>query len=154
MPTAGTKKVLRGATVGVVAVLAGVGGLAQDRRGVPAEAPALYVFFTPQDRITLDPAAVQNVRVIPHLLVDRGESLAANPEGDLPATLLDSIRSLESVVGLDNLDLPVINEHGLALARRYRITRTPAFVYAADDRHAHVAYGSQVDLKELVSCKR
>ncbi len=121
------------------AALAAAAG-AQDRgSSEPASEPdpaVLYFFFTP-DTPDLAAAAravrASGARVRPVLLADRFRGWPDGFAAALP----------------DLGELALVDEEGLALARRLRISRTPCFVVGR-----HVAYGSKVDLKEMLTCSR
>ncbi|MBI2932995.1 MAG: hypothetical protein HYY16_15230 [Planctomycetes bacterium] len=103
----------------------------------PAIDPAtLYFFFSP-DTPRLDELAKalrrSGVPVRPVLLL--------TGFNDWPEPFLSALADLG--------ELRVIDEEGLALARLYRVARTPCFVY-----RGHVAHGARTDLKEVLTCSR
>lgn len=154
-------RLARVAAISALAMGLVTGGLAQDRNrpdlASTPDCPRLYIFFTPQDSLKLDARRLKDlsssgVRLIPQLLAGSLEA-AGNDWGDRPE-FVESLKLLESVLGEGRLDLSIHNTEGLTIAQSLSIRRTPACVYQHDLSHAHMAYGNQVDLKELVSCKR
>jgi hypothetical protein len=111
---------------------------AAQERARPSD--GLYFFLAPTspgiDRIA---PALAGTAVRPVLLVD-----------DLRAPLPDEFLAAVKALGRE---MPVIDEEGLALARAFGITRTPCLVRVVRGR-AHVACGSQIDVKEVLRCSR
>ncbi len=112
---------------------------AQDRALPPAE-PALYFFFSP-DTPGLDDAVRRA----------RASGVALRPVL-LATNYKDWTASFATAAG-ELGDVAMMDEDGLALARRFGVTRTPCFVHVTA-RGVHRATGSRVDLKELLSCGR
>jgi hypothetical protein len=159
--TVGVTKTAAIAGVTIVLMVVGAIALAQDKLSSSKDKPqndrCLFVFFTPTDALQLDAELVRalsksGLRVVPQLLLD--DHACLTPNGAPSETLIDSLKSLQQVLGEGGVDLAVMNVEGLALAKRYGIDRTPAWVFAPDSSHAHVTYGSSPDLKELTQCTR
>lgn len=122
--------------------MAGAGLLvvAATRRPAPLPARGLYLFFS-QDSPGLSDAAraarEAGLPVRPVFLPTRFEGW--------------SDAFLRAVADLG--EFAVVDEEGLALARRLGLRRTPALVLV-DDRGIHVATGHRSDPKELFECSR
>jgi hypothetical protein len=148
--------VTRAAAIAGIALALVAGGLAQDRtRRASPEYPRMYLFFTPDDTLKLDVHRLKELHasgteIEAHVLAAAFDTLGS----DLAKTerFAATLKQLEAILGEGKLDLSVVDRAGLDLARRFGIDKTPAIVYAPDAKHAHVAYGSQIDLKELTQC--
>jgi hypothetical protein len=122
-------------------VLAGLGAAilvaaAQER---PTPPDGLYLFFAPDspglDRIGRDLAG-RAVRPV----------YLGSPTDDVPESFLAFSKAL-------GRDYPVVDEDGLALARRLGVSRLPCFVRIHRGR-VHKAAGSQLNVKEVLECSR
>jgi hypothetical protein len=126
--------------VAALSVVLGAFGSAQD-----AQSPTLYVFFTPEDRLTAD-LQIRGVKIVPQLLLTETQRLGTQ-------VFLDSLKRLEAALGPENLSLAVWNPEGVALARKFAIHATPAFVLIGPRGHVHIAHGEQAELRELFKCR-
>lgn len=134
--------------------------LAQDFGAArPTSEPELAFFFSDSTKdleqatgaIRALRAKQPKLRIKPVFLVEDFASIATPTE-----TFASVIRELRSVVGPE-FALPIYDEDGLALARRIKIDRLPAFAVIAthgDTKRASLAYGSRANLEELLRCAR
>ncbi len=122
-------------------VLAGLGTLilvaaAQER---PTPPDGLYLFFAPDspglDRIARDLAGTA-VRPV----------FLGAPHDDVPESFLAFSKAL-------GRDYPVVDEEGLAQARKLGVSRTPCLVRVHRGR-VHKAAGSRLNVKEVLECSR
>jgi len=109
-------------------------------RSAPPE-DRVYLFFatdTPDlAKVLLEARAQAGPALRPVFLLDRSES-------EPPDAFMEA-------VGASGLEFPVIDEEGLELARRFGVRATPCAVRTG--RRTHVAVGSKIDWKELMSCE-
>lgn len=134
-------------------------GMAPEERGAaPTE---LWIFFSPADgEFTKTLAVVQGlartesgVRLRPVLLVDDAGLLKKPTEA-----LAQNVKGLRALIG-EKFGMRVWDDDGLAVARALGIERLPAVVRLDRDRagvptKAHVAYGTEVNVKELCRCDK
>ena len=132
--------------------------------GAAGKAPwELWFFFSPSEK-----GLAREVRSLRELLRDHRD-LSLRPcllVGDWRAIqkptrdFADTIKELHSLIG-PGFSLRVWDAEGLALARRLRIGRLPAYALLARSGRtnlkrtdmAHVAFGRGADFKELLSCR-
>jgi hypothetical protein len=131
--TTGMRKWLAGAGVAVLIAAAS----AQER---PREADGLYLFISPSTPGLERVAAGLGDRPV------RVVFLPADLRAELPEEFLDGVKTL-------GREFAVVDEEGLALARRFGIRRTPSLV-RVHQGHVHVACGSKLNVKEVVECSR
>jgi hypothetical protein len=112
---------------------------AQDGGDVPAERGTLYFFFADDTPRLVETARAAKAAGVPV----RAVYLARN------------LRELHPVLehAVDELGpFLLADEEGLNLARRLGIRRTPAYAWIDVNGRAHVATGTKVSLKELITC--
>ena len=117
-----------------------VAATAQDRRPPPPE-PGLYFFFAPDT-----PRLAETARIARQSGARLRPVLLATDLRNLPETLEGAVAELGP--------LSLVDEEGLDLARRWGIAKTPAFAHVDRRGRVHVAYGTKVDSKEVLSCSR
>ncbi len=137
-------------------LLAAVGlALAQDRRPPRRDAGVEIAFFFSDSTHDLESSARAlkalrakhpDLRIKPVFLVEDFGSIA-NPSAEFAA----GIRELRYAVGQD-FALPIYDEDGLALARRLKLDRLPAYALLVNGHRAFVACGTRVNLEELLQC--
>ncbi len=121
------------AAVGAMALIAA----AQERAREP---DGLYFFFAPDSPgIEAIAAGLAKTPARPVLLV-------ASYKGELPDSFVDAAKPL-------GRGFPVVDEEGLALARKFGVARLPCVVRVRDGR-VHMAIGSKLNLKEVLECSR
>ena len=127
------KKLL--AVAGTVALVAAAA--AQERA---READGLYLFLSTSspgfDRVAQG-LGDRPVRVV-FLPMDFGAELSDE--------FLDGVKAL-------GREFAVVDDEGLAIARRFGIRRTPSLV-RVHQGHVHVASGSKLNVKEVLECSR
>lgn len=116
-----------------------IAATAQERRAPPA-GPTLYFFFAPDT-----PRLAEVARAVRASGADVRPVLLVTGFRDWPESFTAALPELG--------ELSLVDEEGLSLARKFGVTRTPCFVYTGA-RGAHMAAGTRVDLKELLSCGR
>jgi hypothetical protein len=136
-------------------LLAAVGlALAQDLRPPRRDAGTELVFFFSDSAPDLEASALAlrglrakhlDLRIKPVFLVEDFASIA-NPSAEFAS----GIRELRYAVGQD-FAAPVYDEAGLALARKLKLDRLPAYALVNGQR-AFVACGTRANLEELLRC--
>jgi len=113
-------------------------------RAPAPEPPTLFLFFTldtPDLARSIRAArSAAGLRFRPVFLLDRWPTAEFEP----PVNFLEAVAELGQ-------DIPVIDEEGLALARKYGVRSTPCAVRTG--RRLHMAAGSRIDWKEFLSCE-
>ena len=120
------------------------------------EDPCLRLFFSPDappsERTLARLRKMQSdhpgLRIDHHLLVGDFRDLSLTPSEKFQA----AVKALRDSGGPE-FGLSIFDEEGVRLAALYRLTRLPAAVRERGGR-AHVAYGSDPDLKELLQCRK
>ncbi len=125
----------------------------QDRRNEPRH---LHLFFSPEappsektiTRLRRIQANHSSMEIDHHLLVRDFRGLSTVPSQGFKT----AITTLRDGVGPD-FGLSIFDEEGLRLAARYGLTGLPAAVLEQGGR-AHIAYGSDPNLEELLKCRK
>ena len=147
-----------GLTVGVAIAILGLAaplvllGM-QDRRD---ETLRLRLFFSPDappSKQTITgfrkiQASKPGMELDLHLLVADFSSLSSAPSETFQA----AVKTLRET-GDSKFGISIFDEEGLRLAAKYGLSRLPAAVFEQGGR-AHIAYGSDPDLEELLKCRK
>ena len=112
-------------------------GAAQERTKEP---DGLYFFFAP------DSPGIESIADGLAKTPARPVLLVSSFKGELPQPFLDAAKAL-------GRDFAVVDEEGLALARKFGVARLPCVVRVHDGR-VHMAAGSKLNLKEVLECSR
>jgi hypothetical protein len=112
-------------------------------RAPDPEPGTLFLFFTLDTpdlaRTIREARTAAGPRFRPVFLLDRWPRAEFEP----PSGFLEAVAEL-------GRDLPVIDEEGLALARKFSVRSTPCAVRTG--RGLHIAVGTRINWKELLSC--
>ncbi len=144
-----------GLSVLTLALLFGANeGAAQSRTGHPAER-VLYLFLSGEGAGEAEAArrATElvrglrgSIRLRPVLLMS---DFATLRKSDETSALFQTVKALGA---LGQLDVPVYDEEGLAVAERWGVNRVPTFVLASPSQ-IHMVTGARVDLGSLLECR-
>jgi hypothetical protein len=125
----------------------------QERKG---ESGRLHLFFSPEDpfsgRFLTRLSSLRKDHPKPevsfHLLVRDFRNLSGTPSAAFQA-MVDTLKDS----GGPEFGLALFDEEGVSLARRLGVSKLPAAALEQGGR-SHVAYGSDLNLEELLVCRR